>query len=89
MLIAGAHHSLVVPVPVELAYGITIHRAQGQTYDRVAVVGTNIFAPGQAYTAISRCRTLAGLYCIDVIPDHYEIPWPPEISAFVEKLQAA
>lgn len=47
-------------LPLKLAYAITIHKSQGQTYDSV-VVKTNCFAEGQLYVALSRAKTPRGL----------------------------
>ncbi|MBN1585214.1 ATP-binding domain-containing protein, partial [Candidatus Uhrbacteria bacterium] len=48
--------------PVMLAWAVTIHKAQGKTFDRVLVdVGHGAFAHGQMYVALSRCTTLEGI----------------------------
>lgn len=50
-------------IPLVLAWGLTIHKAQGLTLDRVVVdVGRGAFAHGQIYVALSRVRTLDGLW---------------------------
>lgn len=49
-------------LPLKAAKAITINRAQGREYDSIAVhIGKEIFAPGQAYVAISRAKSLEGL----------------------------
>lgn len=48
--------------PLMPAWAVTIHKAQGQTYNHVTVdLGQGAFASGQLYVALSRCRTLEGL----------------------------
>ncbi|MBI2427156.1 MAG: ATP-binding domain-containing protein, partial [Candidatus Kerfeldbacteria bacterium] len=48
--------------PFRLAWAVTIHKAQGKTFDHVILdIGRGTFAPGQLYVALSRCTTLDGL----------------------------
>ena len=68
--------------PLKLAWAITIHKSQGMTFDRMHFDLTRgTFAPGQAYVAISRMRSLDGLTLSNKLRS-YHIKQNAEIRAF-------
>jgi ATP-dependent exoDNAse (exonuclease V) alpha subunit len=55
------HSATFVQIPLRLAWSLTIHKAQGLTLDSAYIDVRAAREPGQAYVALSRVRTLAGL----------------------------
>ena len=69
--------------PLSLAWAMTIHKAQGKTFRNVIVnFGRGAFAHGQAYVALSRCESLAGLYLVKPLQSR-DIIVNPAVSAFM------
>lgn len=66
--------------PLRLAYAITIHKSQGQTYD-AAIISPRMFANGQLYVALSRCRSKDAIYIDgELKPDDLKVSH--EVCAF-------
>lgn len=59
-------------LPLKLAWAVTIHTSQGMTLDALEVdLGRDIFAWGQAYTGLSRARSLSSIRVTSVVPESF------------------
>jgi ATP-dependent exoDNAse (exonuclease V) alpha subunit len=70
--------------PIKLAWAVTIHKSQGQTYDSCVIdLSHGAFTKGQAYVALSRCKSLEGLYLKSVVLAS-DIETDPKIEQFIK-----
>lgn len=72
-------------IPLKIAYAITIHKSQGQTYSSVNIA-PECFANGQLYVALSRCQTLEGMCLMHDIHRQY-LRTSSRVREFYEQLE--
>ena len=72
-------------IPLRLAWAVTIHKSQGQTYDEAQIdMSGGAFAPGQTYVALSRIRSLGGLYLTRAIALR-DVQVDPDVVRFMSE----
>ena len=73
--------------PVILGYALTVHKMQGKTFDKCIIdLGRGAFAHGQTYVALSRCKTLDGIFLKRKI-EISDIIMNKRISSFMKNLK--
>lgn len=78
----------VSQVPLILAWALTIHKSQGATMDAAEIdVGSGIFECGQTYVALSRVKSLNGLYLTSF--DISKIKINSKVRRFYEELSTS
>lgn len=73
-------------IPLRLAYAITIHKSQGASLDCALIdCGPSVWEWGQAYVALSRVRSLEGLYMFAF--DRRAVKAHPVVKAYYKRLE--
>lgn len=82
-VVVGSYRQL----PFRPGWAVTIHKSQGKTFDRVRLeLGPRpLFAAGQAYVALSRCTSLAGL-SLDRPLTARDVKADPAVKGFMGRL---
>jgi ATP-dependent exoDNAse (exonuclease V) alpha subunit len=82
-LVNGEQLLHVEQVPLKLAYAVSIHKSQGQTFDNAYIDCSRSFAFGQVYVALSRVKSLDGVY-INGFEPHKSRCEPTMVEWYVE-----
>ncbi len=73
-------------IPLQLAFAISIHKSQGSTLEYVILdIGNDVFEYGQTYVALSRVKSLDGLFIRGSV-DYSKIRANPRVLAFYQGL---
>jgi ATP-dependent DNA helicase PIF1 len=81
----GKERARVTQFPLRLAWAITIHKSQGMSLDSAEIDLSRAFTPGMGYVALSRVRSLDGIYLKGI--NNTALAMHPEIFSFDEELK--
>ncbi len=81
----GKERARVNQLPLRLAWAITIHKSQGMSLDSAEIDLSKSFTPGMGYVALSRVRSLDGVYLKGI--NNTALAMHPEIFSFDEQLK--
>ncbi len=74
-------------IPLIYAWAITIHKCQGSTLDLCVIdLGKDVFEAGQAYVALSRVRSLNGLYITNL--DTRAFRFKKRVTQFYKRIRS-
>lgn len=83
----GKVRAEVAQLPLRLAWAITIHKSQGMSLDSAEIDLSKSFTPGMGYVALSRVRSLDGLYLAGI--NRMALQMHPQIYEFDNQLRQA
>lgn len=72
--------------PIRLAWAVTVHKSQGQTYESALINIPQAFDSGQTYVALSRCKSLDKLYLARPIKER-DVIVDPAIRQFMSNIK--
>lgn len=78
----------ITQYPFKLGYALTIHKSQGQTFDSINLM-PEIFCDGQLYVALSRCRTVEGIYIQGDTINKEDVRTHEHVKGFFKKIADA
>lgn len=83
----GKVRAEVAQLPLRLAWAITIHKSQGMSLDAAEIDLSKSFTPGMGYVALSRVRSLDGLFLAGI--NRMALQMHPQIYTFDQQLREA